>query len=107
MQQKLAEYRKENVVQWEKVPYYNYKKLLLKKNEEYQDVFEKAILKLKFTSKSWFKQKSGKLWKMLKEYINLLQKADLNETRNATRCNNRDNLLHLCFTLKIFIFSVA
>ena len=44
---------------------------------------------------------------MLKEYINLLQKADLNETRNATRCNNRDNLLHLSFTLKIFIFSVA
>ena len=29
------------------------------------------------------------------------------ETRKATRCNNRDDLLHLSFTLKISIFSEA
>ena len=29
------------------------------------------------------------------------------ETRNAMRCNNRDDLLHLSFTLKISIFSEA
>ena len=29
------------------------------------------------------------------------------KTRNATRCNNRDDLLHLTFTLKISIFSEA
>ena len=26
------------------------------------------------------------------------------KTRNATRCNNRDDLLHLSFTLEISIF---
>ena len=29
------------------------------------------------------------------------------KTRNATSCNNRDDLLHLSFTLKISIFSEA
>ena len=29
------------------------------------------------------------------------------KTRNAMRCNNRDDLLHLSFTLKISIFSEA
>ena len=29
------------------------------------------------------------------------------ETRNATRCNDHDNLLHLSFTLKISTFSEA
>ena len=29
------------------------------------------------------------------------------KTRNATRCNNRDDLLHLSFTLKVSIFSEA
>ena len=29
------------------------------------------------------------------------------ETRNAMRCNNRDDLLHLSFTLKFSIFSKA
>ena len=29
------------------------------------------------------------------------------KTRNVTRCNNRDDLLHLSFTLKISIFSEA
>ena len=28
-------------------------------------------------------------------------------TRNAMRCNNRDDLLHLSFTVKISIFSEA
>ena len=29
------------------------------------------------------------------------------KTRNATRCNNRDDLLHLSFSLKISVFSEA
>ena len=36
-----------------------------------------------------------------------LHKAVLNKTRNATRCNNRDDLLHLSFNLKILIFLEA
>ena len=32
---------------------------------------------------------------------------DLILTRNTTSCNNRDDLLHLSFTLKVSIFSVA
>ena len=32
---------------------------------------------------------------------------DSNITRDATRCNNRDDLLLLSFTLKISIFSEA
>ena len=33
--------------------------------------------------------------------------ADSIQTRNATQCSNRDDLLHLCFTLKTLIFSNA
>ena len=54
---------------------------------------------------------------LLKEFIKLNVNADmrmkdvklvkLNTTRNATRCNNRDDLLHLSFILKISIFSEA
>ena len=29
------------------------------------------------------------------------------KTRNATRCNNRDDLLHFSFTLKVSIFSAG
>ena len=31
----------------------------------------------------------------------------IKQTRNAMRCSNRDDLLHLSFTLKISIFSEA
>ena len=34
-------------------------------------------------------------------------KTKFNSTRNARLCNKRDDLLHLSFTLKISIFSVA
>ena len=39
--------------------------------------------------------------------ITFLLKLKRNLTRNATRCDNRDDLLHLSFTLKILIFSEA
>ena len=40
--------------------------------------------------------------------FNLLYYANLSKlTRNAMRCNNRDDLLHLSFTLKISILSEA
>ena len=32
---------------------------------------------------------------------------EIMKTRKATHCNNRDDLLHLSFTLKISIFSEA
>ena len=40
---------------------------------------------------------------MQKEMIKLEQFT----TRNAMRCNNHDDLIHLSFTLKISIFSEA
>ena len=43
------------------------------------------------------------LIKLIK-FITLIK---LMATRNATRCNNRDDLLHLSFPLKILIFSEA
>ena len=39
-----------------------------------------------------------------KKFINTTPNS-LSKTRNATRCNNRDHLLYLSFTLKISIFS--
>ena len=37
----------------------------------------------------------------------LKDKTNITKTRNATRCNNHDDLLHLGFVLKISLFSGA
>ena len=37
----------------------------------------------------------------------LKDKTNITKTRNATRCNNHDDLLHLGFVLKISLFSAA
>ena len=38
--------------------------------------------------------------------ILIMSQQKQSKTRNAMRCNNRDDLLHLSFTLKISIFSI-
>ena len=40
-----------------------------------------------------------------KHLVNVCKLVSNQNTRNATRCNNRDYLLHLSFTLKLLIFS--
>ena len=57
---------------------------------------------------SFFSSDLGKfkLEAQLKNLIHIVDKKQVAiKIRNATRCNNRNDLLHLGFTLKISIFS--
>ena len=77
--QEVINYRK-NIINWEKILYYNYKKVLFKKMKNIFKLNVKMLFQtIKFTSKSWSKQKKRKITRMNKKTINLLQKADLKE----------------------------
>ena len=114
---------------------FNAKSEIMKRNRNYKVVDKKIwrVLKCKeivtprdFLYKFWFVQ-FGFLYNVVRRRINVETTSCVyrvmfqfglvptisnttrvtNKARNATRCNNRNDLLHLNFTLKVSIFSEA
>ena len=81
------------------------KEIIIKSNN--QDMFGREVAYLIHVREGLFlKFKTPKLYigeEIYKKIRNQVEKL----TRNATRCNNRDDLLHLNFILKMSIFSEA